>query len=133
MTLDGEGLVDDYLKNSPTPVVFFALEWCEFCWSVRKMFQKLGIDYLSIDLDSAALQDGHQGMKIRADLTHKTRVKTIPQLFVGGEFIGGATEFFDAYNEGELLKLFAKHNVDYKRIEGFDPYSLLPTWLHKTR
>ena len=38
-------------------VVLFALEWCEFCWSVRKLFAKLGIEYRSVDLDSLAYQD----------------------------------------------------------------------------
>src|SRR6185295_1122514 len=33
--------VDDVLDHSS--VVMFALEWCEFCWSVRKLFTRLGI------------------------------------------------------------------------------------------
>src|SRR3974390_535759 len=33
------------------PVVMFALEWCEFCWAVRKMFARNGIRYRAIDLD----------------------------------------------------------------------------------
>lgn len=95
------------------------------------MFKKLNIDYLSIDLDSAAYQKDNIGVTLRADLTQKTGVKTIPQLFVGKDFVGGATEFFDAYKDGTLQTLFAKHGVDYKKIDGFDPYTLLPSWLHK--
>ena len=43
------------------PVVMFALEWCEFCWAVRKLFARLGIAYRSVDLDSVALQEGDRG------------------------------------------------------------------------
>ena len=43
------------------PVVVFALEWCEFCWSVRKMFAAAGIAYESIDLDSVAYQPDNLG------------------------------------------------------------------------
>src|SRR6185503_4248799 len=38
------------------PVVLFALEWCEFCWAVRKMFARYKIPYRSIDLDSVEYQ-----------------------------------------------------------------------------
>src|SRR5690606_17752047 len=47
---DAERFVDDVDRSEP--VVLFALEWCEFCWSVRKLFARLGIEYRSVDLDS---------------------------------------------------------------------------------
>src|SRR4030095_14289543 len=31
-----EGFVTEATENPAQPVVMFALEWCEFCWSVRK-------------------------------------------------------------------------------------------------
>ena len=43
------------------PVVLFALEWCEFCWSVRKLFARLGIPFRSIDLDSVDYQHDDLG------------------------------------------------------------------------
>ena len=50
------------------PVVLFALEWCEFCWSVRKLFARLGIPYRSVDLDSVASSRATCGGEIRAVL-----------------------------------------------------------------
>ena len=51
----------------------FALEWCEFCWAVRKLFARLGIAYQSVDIDSVAMQAGDMGAKIRAvaEATHR--------------------------------------------------------------
>ena len=49
---DTETWVNELLAREP--VVMFALEWCEFCWSVRKLFKALELDYTSIDLDSVA-------------------------------------------------------------------------------
>ncbi|HVO06364.1 MAG TPA: cysteine synthase A, partial [Burkholderiaceae bacterium] len=46
--------VDRVVRDKP--VVMFALEWCEFCWAVRKLFGRLNIAYESVDLDSVALQ-----------------------------------------------------------------------------
>src|SRR5690606_16765050 len=78
---DAERFVDDVVRNEP--VVLFALEWCEFCWSVRKLFARLGIEYRSIDLDSVEYQAGDRGGKIRTVLAARTGARTIPQIFVG--------------------------------------------------
>ena len=112
------------------PVVMFALEWCEFCWAVRKMFARNGIAYRSVDLDSVEYQKDDRGGKIRAALTARTSMATIPQIFVGGEFIGGCTDVFDAYKAGRLQGLLDKHQAPYDRSLNVDPYSFLPTWLH---
>jgi cysteine synthase A len=63
-------------------------------------------------------------------LSARTSVNTIPQIFVGGEFIGGCTDVFDAYKEGRLQALFDKHRVSFDRNLRVDAYSFLPSWLH---
>ena len=88
------------------------------------------IEYRSVDLDSVAYQDDNWGGKIRAALNETTGSKTIPQIFVGGEFIGGATELFDAFKDGSLQPMLEKSRVSYDREMDADPYSFLPTWLH---
>jgi cysteine synthase A len=121
---------EEVLSDTGQPVALFALEWCEFCWSLRKMFAKYEIPYRSIDLDSVAYQEDNRGGEIRAVLTDKTGMKTIPQVFVGGEFIGGCTEVFDACRDGSLQKLLDQAHVQYDKTIDIDPYSFLPTWLH---
>ena len=132
ITPDSEALafLDATISDPTNPIAFFALEWCEFCWSARKMMAALNIEYQSIDLDSVEYQKDGRGGKIRKALESKTGIKTIPQIFVGGEFIGGCTEFFDSYKNGELQKLFEKNKIAYQTAADFDPYDLLPKWLH---
>jgi cysteine synthase A len=84
------------------PVVLFSLEWCEFSWSVRKMFAHYGIPYRSIDLDSVAYQQGNRGGKIRAD----------------------------AAKDGSMAELLRENRVSWTEAEDRDPYSFLPGWLH---
>ncbi|KMW56912.1 Cysteine synthase [Candidatus Rhodobacter oscarellae] len=112
------------------PVLMYALEWCEFCWSVRKMFDAAGIAYETVDLDSVAYQKDGLGTDIRAVLLDKTGAPTIPQIFVGGEHIGGATETFDAFNDGSLKTRLAKADVKFDPNMTRDAYGFLPTWLH---
>jgi cysteine synthase A len=129
-TEETQRFVDEVIADREQPVVMFSLEWCEFCWSVRRMFAAYKIPYRSVDLDSVEYQKDDRGGKIRAALTARTSVSTIPQVFVGGEFVGGCTELLDAQKEGRLQKLLAKSGVEYDKSVDIDPYSCLPTWLH---
>jgi cysteine synthase A len=86
-----QAFVDEVTSDSAQPVVMFAHEWCEFCWSVRRLFQAFDIPYRSIDLDAADYRENDRGGKIRTVLGQRTGSVTIPQIFVGGRYIGGCT------------------------------------------
>ncbi|MBV1882069.1 MAG: cysteine synthase A [Pseudomonadales bacterium] len=122
--------VTEILNDKQNPVVMFALEWCEFCWAVRKLFARYDIPFISIDIDSVAYQDNNRGGNIREVLTDKTACPTIPQIFIGGEFVGGCTELFDGIKEGSVAKALENSGVEYDQTEQSDPYDFLPTWLH---
>ncbi len=122
--------ITEVITDPDQPVVLFALEWCEFCWSVRKLFQKLGIAYRSIDLDSVEYQRDQRGQKIRAALTARTSMQTIPQIFIGGEFVGGCTDLFGAWKTGRIQNLLRQAGVIYAEDIEVDPYAFLPGWLH---
>ena len=112
------------------PVVMFALEWCEFCWSARKFFKQLGLDFVSVDLDSVAYQKDNFGGEIRTVLADQTGAKTIPQIYVGGTHVGGCTDLFDAFKDGSLAPMLRSAGADFDESQTFDPYTLLPGWLH---
>ena len=128
---DAIAFLDETISDNDQPVILFSHEWCEFCWSVRKMFAMYEIPYRSVDLDSVAYQEDNKGGKIRAALREKTGSKTIPQIFVGGQFIGGATELFDSQKDGDLAGLLEKSSVVYNKKVDVDPYSFLPAWLQQ--
>ena len=130
VTPEARKFVDQVIEDEEQPVVIFSFDLCEFCWSVRKLFAECGIPYRSIDLDSFDYQEHDWGGQIRVALNDRYDVKTIPQIFIGGRHIGGATETFDAYNDGELQKLLGQTGVAYNQTVDVDPYSLLPSWLH---
>ena len=132
--LDNEALefVSRASSDKDNPVVLFALEWCEFCWSVRKLFAKLDVPYRAIDLDSVKYQENNMGGKIRAVLLDQLGSGTIPQIYINGEHIGGATDLFSAYKNGELETRLSALNIKMKDMpKDFEPASLLPGWLHK--
>ncbi|MDX1656542.1 MAG: pyridoxal-phosphate dependent enzyme, partial [Candidatus Competibacteraceae bacterium] len=129
VTRQAEAFIDRVIKDPDQPVVMFALEWCEFCWSVRRMFARYAIPYRSVDLDSVEYQADGLGEQIRAALIQRTGMPTIPQIFVGGEFMGGCSDTFDAHREGRLQGMLERWEVEYDRSVADDPYSFLPRWL----
>jgi cysteine synthase A len=123
--------VDEVLSDAANPAVLFALEWCEFCWAVRKLFTELGVPFKSVDLDSVAYQEKDWGGQIRAVLHARLGTNTIPQIFVAGEHLGGATDTFEAFKSGELQARLEKAGIAHGDLGDKDPFELLPNWLHK--
>ena len=117
--------LEEIIADPDQPVVMFALEWCEFCWSVRKLFAAAGISYRSVDLDTAMYRQDDFGGDVRAALAAMTGATTIPQVFVGGKHIGGATETLAAFDSGELLRSLGVPSRPVGRAADF-----LPAWLH---
>ena len=126
-----DGFVDEAIHDPAAPVVMFALEWCEFCWAVRKLFGEMGVALRAIDLDSVEYQQDDWGGQIRAVLRARLGSTTIPQIFVAGEHIGGATDTFEAYRSGELQRLLDQAGVAHGDLGDKNPFELLPGWLHK--
>ena len=124
--------VAEVIGSRERPVVLFALEWCEFCWAVRRLFERCQIAYRSVDIDSAALQgDNNWGGQIRAALTERTSLRSIPQAFVGGELIGGASDVFAAFAEGRLQGMLRQSGVGFEDTVGDALYSLMPGWVQR--
>jgi cysteine synthase A len=128
VTPETRALVNNAIDSAETPVVMFALTWCEFTWAVRKLFARCGISYRAIDLDSVEYQANDLGAQVRAALTERTGVATIPQIFVGRTLVGGAIDTFDAFAQGRLQKLLASNHVAFEDAVGDKLYSLLPAW-----
>ncbi|HWO21795.1 MAG TPA: cysteine synthase A [Kofleriaceae bacterium] len=122
--------VEKTVTDPAQPVVIFALEWCEFTAAVRKLFERVGIPYHRIPLDSAENQRDNWGWKIRDALTARTQMPTIPQIFIGGTLAGGASDVLTGWKQGRLQPMIEQAGVSYDKSVNIDPLSLLPGWLH---
>lgn len=111
----------------------FALEWCEFCWAVRRLFQAMGVSYRSIDLDSVPYQANDWGGRVRRALQAQTGITTIPQIFIGGALLGGATDVIASAESAELSTRLRGLPGASAAQEVANPRSFLPGWLPATR
>jgi cysteine synthase A len=125
---EAEAAFQQAIEDPDQPVVMFALEWCEFSWSIRKLFTRCKVPYRSVDLDAVAYQPGDLGGRIRSALRSHTGINTIPQIFVGGELVGGCTEVLDAWKQGVFPDLLRRHGVEFEN-PGLDPYEYFPKWI----
>ena len=126
---EAAAFVQDTVTDPAQPVVMFALEWCEFCWSARRMFAHYGVPYRSIDLDSVAYQKDDWGGAVRAALNARTGMRTIPQIFVAGELVGGSTDLFAAWKQGRVQPRLEAAGIAVREAGQVDPFGFLPGWL----
>ncbi|MDA8384456.1 MAG: Grx4 family monothiol glutaredoxin [Betaproteobacteria bacterium] len=83
-----------YMKGSPQ------FPQCGFSANATQMLKACGVtDFFHVDV--LANPEIRQGIKEFANWP------TIPQLYVGGQFVGGADIMREMYQQGELQKLLA--------------------------
>ena len=93
-----------------TPVVLFIkgtadMPSCGFSNFVVQIFKGLNVDFKTIDVLSD--QEIRQGIKDFTDWP------TIPQIYINGEFKGGADIMRDLYQSGELVALLEMENIPF--------------------
>ena len=123
-------LVDRVLNDAEHPLVMFAREGCEFCWAARKFFDAIESPYRIIELDSEEFRRDGLNQKIRNHLQSGNGSTTVPQIYVAGRFVGGATDSFDAWKSGEFQKWLQTAGVNFKQEDKLDTSSFISGWLH---
>jgi cysteine synthase len=110
-------------KIGEQKIVCFMLKYCEFCWTLTSFLDTLGVDYLRIDVDSFEYAQDNMGNKYRSALQELTDCKTFPQLFINGEYIGGAVDACMMWKKDELQPKLKEAGIEYSDYEG-DPVRL---------
>jgi cysteine synthase A len=130
LSAEAVAFIEGAVTDPAQPVVIFALEWCDFTAAARKLFARVGVSYRSIALDSAENQRDNWGWKIRDALTARTQIPTLPQIFIGGTLVGGASDVLTGWKQGRLQTVLEQAGVSYDKSVNVDPLSFLPVWLH---
>ena len=107
---DINAFIDDKVKNND---VFLFMKGtpdfpqCGFSGQVVQILGYLGVDFDSANvLESAELRDGIKAY---------SNWPTIPQLYVKGEFIGGADITREMFQSGELLTQLQQAGIPVKQ------------------
>jgi cysteine synthase A len=111
--------------------VVWSLEYCEFCWTLARFLDRLGVPYKRIDIDSFEFARDQMGNRYRAALVDETGCPTFPQLFLSGKFVGGAVDAAVMWKKGELQALLDEAGLKRDGFNGYsgDPFEFLPKWM----
>ena len=71
-------------------VTIYRTNYCPYCDRAERLFDELGVEYEEIDVT--------HDQETRQELVERTGQKTVPQIFIDGEAIGG-------YDEARALKM----------------------------
>ncbi|MCO5555527.1 hypothetical protein L7F22_009072 [Adiantum nelumboides] len=88
----------DVVTNNP--VVVFSKSYCPYCKQVKQLLQSLGVNFKAVELDQES-----DGGELQAALTEWTSQRTVPNVFIGGQHIGGCDSTVAKHKEGQLVPL----------------------------
>jgi monothiol glutaredoxin len=86
---------------------------CGFSMRASGVLNELGVQYAALDI----LPDP----RIREELSAVSGWPTIPQLFVGGELVGGSDIVLEMYESGELAELLGVQQPDQPDVPAPEP------------
>ncbi|XP_011502979.1 PREDICTED: glutaredoxin-C3-like [Ceratosolen solmsi marchali] len=80
-------------------VVIFSKSNCPYCRMAKEVFDAIKQNYTAIELDKRNDTDDFQNI-----LEDITGARSVPRVFVNGQFLGGGTDIKKLYQSGELVK-----------------------------
>ena len=79
-------------------VVVYTTPYCPYCARAKLLLKSKSADFEEIDVSD---------YERRAELVERTRWPTVPQIFIGTEFVGGYDELQALNDEGRLDAMLA--------------------------
>ena len=75
-------------------VVMYASEYCPYCIRARQLLKRKGVAFEVISVDGRP--------DVRAEMTARAGRHTVPQIWIGGEHIGGCDDLMLLERQGIL-------------------------------
>lgn len=75
-------------------VIIYTTPICPYCVRAKHLLQKKGVQYREVDISRDPAE--------RLALMERTQRRTVPQIFINGEHIGGCDELYALERAGQL-------------------------------
>lgn len=85
---------------SHTPVTIYTTSTCGFCHAAKRLLTTKKVAFDEINLSE-------KPPEVRQSLMERTQHRTVPQIFIGEQFIGGFDDMNALNASGELDKLLS--------------------------
>jgi len=84
---------------SASAVVMYTTNWCPYCERARKLLRAKGASIEEIDVESAAEK--------RAEMIARSGRRSVPQIFIGDQHVGGSDDLAALDATGKLDALLS--------------------------
>lgn len=81
-------------------VVIYTTSICPYCVRAKMLFQRKGVSYEEIDVS--------RDNELRLKLMEQTKQRTVPQIFINDQHIGGCDDLYALERQGALDPLLAQ-------------------------
>ncbi len=82
------------------PVEIYTTPFCPYCHAAKRLLQKKGAAYTEIDVS--------QDPDLRMKMTQRANGRrTVPQIFIGGQHVGGSDDLHALDHAGKLDPMLA--------------------------
>ena len=81
-------------------VLIYLTEWCPFCQRAKALLKKKKVNFTEVDVDDRP--------ELRSWLVSASGQRTVPQVFINGQPVGGYTDLEKIDRQGKLDALLAK-------------------------
>ena len=78
-------------------ITMYSASWCPYCARARVLLANKGLEVHEIDVDEV---DG-----MRAEMIARSGRRTVPQIFIGDQHVGGCDDLVALGERGELDRL----------------------------
>ncbi|KTD08608.1 glutaredoxin 3 [Legionella jamestowniensis] len=78
-------------------VIMYSTAYCPYCARARDLLDKKGVTYTDIRIDDEPDK--------RDEMITKSGRRTVPQIFINGQHIGGCDDMYELERQGHLDKL----------------------------
>ncbi|KAJ3038643.1 Glutaredoxin-1 [Rhizophlyctis rosea] len=93
-------LVESAIKDNKA--VVFSKSYCPYCTKAKRLLDSLNVKYQLYELDQR-----DDGSAIQGYLADKTGQRTVPNIFISQQWVGGCDDLHAKHSNGSLKPLLA--------------------------
>lgn len=97
-TRDTRSILQEYVDKHK--VMIFTKTTCGFCRKIKELFKSINVEFFELPLDKE-----EKGQEMQDTLHEMTGQKTVPNVFIGGQHIGGCDNTLQLHSDGKLLQM----------------------------
>ncbi|KAF7731876.1 hypothetical protein EC973_007707 [Apophysomyces ossiformis] len=90
-------------------VMVFSKSYCPYCIRTKDLLEDLNVDYHAMELN-----EHKDGVDIQQALAELTSQKTVPNVFINRQHIGGYSDLKASFDSGKLTDILKQAGIQHK-------------------